>query len=122
MGKCTILNFGKNAGQKKRDPRIDELRQMGLQRVWLEVAEAIGVDNFLMMWRILDSDQASICDDGRLLMPIRNYRTFLRYQRNRYIESLDSMGHKPPEIQKKLKDQLCEQISIRHISKIIQRD
>jgi len=118
---CTVLNFEKNAAQKKRDPRIDELRQMGLQRVWLDVAEVIGVDNLLKMWRILDSDQASIADDGRLLVPIRSYSTFLRYQRNRYIESLDGMGFKPPEIQKKLNDQLCEQISIRHISRLIQQ-
>jgi len=119
---CTVLNFGKNAGQKKRDPRLDELSQMGLQRVWLVIAERIGVDNMLAMWRILDSDQSSIGDDGRLLVPIRSYSTFLRYQRNRYIESLDSMGLKPIEIQKKLKDQLCEQISIRHISRLIQQD
>ena len=122
MGKCTVLNFRKNAGQKKRDPRLDELNQMGLQRVWLVIAERIGVDNMLVMWRILDSDPSSIGDDGRLLVPIRSYSTFLRYQRNRYIESLNSLGLKPIEIQKKLKDQLCEQISIRHISRLIQQD
>lgn len=119
---CAVLNFDPNAAQKKRDPRLDELSQMGLQRLWLVIAERIGVDNLLAMWRIIDADQSSIGDDGRLLVPIRSYSTFLRYQRNRYIESLDSMGLKPPEIQKKLKDQLCEQISIRHISRLIQQD
>lgn len=119
---CTVLNFDKKNGQKNCDPRLDELNQMGLQRVWLVIAEQIGVDNMLMLWRIIDSDQSSIGDDGRLLVPIRSYSTYLRYQRNRYIESLNNMGLTPPEIQKKLKDQLCEQISIRHISRLIQQD
>lgn len=119
---CKILNFDQNADQKKRDPRLDEFRQMGLQRVWLEVAEEIGADNMLKMWRILDSDQASVGDDGRLLVPIRSYSTFLRYQRNRYIESLSDMGMKPKEIREKLRAQLCEQISLRHISRLIQPD
>ena len=117
---CTVLNFDPAAAEKKRDPRLDELREMGLQRVWLDVAEAIGVDALLKMWRILDADPASIGNAGRLLIPLRSYSTFLRYQRNRYIESLDALGHKPPEIQKKLKDQLCEHISIRHISRLVQ--
>jgi len=118
---CTILNFGLAAAQKKRDPRLDELREMGLQRVWLVIAEDIGVDSFLKVWRILDSDQSSIGDDGRLLVPIRSYSTFLRYQRNRYIEALDNRGMKPTEIREKLNKQLCETISLRHISRIIRR-
>lgn len=118
---CTVLNFEASAGQKKRDPRLDELREMGLQRVWVDVAEEIGVDALLKMWRILDRDLSSIGDDGRLLVPLRSYSTFLRYQRNRYIETLDSLGMKPKEIREKLNQQLCEQISLRHISRIINR-
>jgi len=119
---CTVLNFEPGAAEKKRDPRLEEFRQMGLQRVWLEVTEEIGVDAMLKMWRILDRDQSSIGDDGRLLMPIRSYSTFLRYQRNRYIESLNSMGMKPRDIQEKLNAQLCEKISLRHISRLIHQD
>ncbi|MFA6971656.1 MAG: hypothetical protein WC208_09685 [Gallionella sp.] len=119
---CTVLNFEPGAAEKKRDPRLEEFSQMGLQRVWLEVAEEIGVDAMLKMWRILDRDQASVGDDGRLLVPIRSYSTFLRFQRNRYIESLNGTGMKPRDIQKKLKDQLCEQISLRHISRLINQE
>ncbi|OGT19460.1 MAG: hypothetical protein A2342_05875 [Gallionellales bacterium RIFOXYB12_FULL_54_9] len=119
---CTVLNFEPEAAKKKRDPRLEEFRQMGLQNVWLEVSEEIGVDAMLKMWRILDRDQSSIGDDGRLLVPIRSYSTFLRYQRNRYIESLNSMGLKPREIQEKLNAQLCERISLRHISRLVHQE
>lgn len=95
---------------------------MGLQRVWLDVAEEIGVDALLKMWRILDADQASIGEDGRLLVPIRSYATYLRYQRNRYIEELSARGMKPRQIREKLKAQLCEQISLRHISRLVQQE
>jgi hypothetical protein len=117
---CTVLNFDPRAAEKKRDPRLEELREMGLQRIWLDIAEKIGVDAFLSMWRILDSDQTSIENSGRLMVPIRAYGTYLRYQRNRYVEALSEMGYSPPEIRQKLKEQLCEHISIRHISRLVQ--
>lgn len=120
QNKCTVLNFDPQAAEKKRDPRLEELREMGLQRIWLEVAEKIGVDAFLAVWRILDADQTSIDNYGRLMVPIRAYSTYLRYQRNRYVEALSALGHTPPEIRKMLKAQLCEEISIRHISRLVQ--
>ena len=49
-----------------RDPRIDELRTMGLQARWIRIAEAIGVDAFLAMWRILDSYPSVRTDKGDL--------------------------------------------------------
>lgn len=119
---CTVLNFDASAAEKKRDPRLEELRQMGLQRIWCEVAEVIGVDALLKMWRILDSDPESIGDNGRLILPLCRYNTFLRYQRNRYIETLAEMGEKPRDIQRILKAQLCEEISLRHISRISNQD
>lgn len=122
QNKCTVLNFDPTAAEKMRDPRLEELREMGLQRIWLEVAEKIGVDAFLAVWRILDSDQTSIENSGRLMVPIRAYSTYMRYQRNRYVESLSEIGLTPPQIRQKLKEQLCEQISIRHISRLVQPD
>jgi hypothetical protein len=125
QNKCTVLNFDASSAQKKIDPRLQELRDMGLQRVWLDVAEEIGVDDFLKVWRILDSSdagQARKGEDGRIMIPIRCYDSFLRYQRNRYIESLTKMGMKPNEIRKRLNEQLCEQISIRHISRLTHQE
>jgi hypothetical protein len=91
---------------------------MGLQRIWVEVAESIGVDAFLKMWRILDSDKSSIEHHGRMIIEMRSYKSYMRYQRNRYIECLHDMGLDIPTIQQKLKEQLCEHVSLRHISRI----
>lgn len=117
---CTVLNF-EPALEKKRDPRLDELHAMGLQRIWIDIGEKIGVDNLLIMWRMLDSDHDSHADDGRLLIPIRRFRTYARYQRNRYIETLIDMNFSPREIKEKLERQLCEKISIRNILRIARK-
>ena len=117
---CTVLNFEQSVEQKKRDPRMDELQQMGLQRVWLDVAEGIGVDAMLKAWRIIDATQGNIGDDGRLLVPLRSYGTFLRFQRNRYIETLADLGFTPAAIRERLDKQLGEKLSVRHISRVAQ--
>lgn len=119
---CNVLNFDASAAEKKRDPRLEELREMGLQRIWLEIAEEIGVDVLLRIWRILDNDPASIGDSGRLILPLCRYSTYLRYQRNRYTEALHAAGMSVRDIQKKLNEQLCEQISIRHISRLLKSE
>lgn len=101
-----------------RDPRLDELRAMGLPSVWLRIAAAVGVDAFLATWRILDAEPAFRSDDGDLDIRMRSFRSYLRYQRNRYIEALCSAGMTAKEIQEAVHRHLCERISIRHISRI----
>jgi hypothetical protein len=117
---CTLSNFEKTIEQKMRDPRMDELREMGVQQHWLKIAEEVGVDDFLKIWRILDREAQSYdsCGNGRLLVPMRLYSTYLRYQRNRYINTLSCSGMPPSAIQKKLIEQLHEKISIRNISRV----
>jgi hypothetical protein len=114
---CTILNF-QNSAQKKRDPRLDELSEMGLQRSWLTVAEQIGVDAFLQVWRILDSDRSNETTDGRRLVPMRSYSSYERYQRNRYIESLARMGLNDQQIRDALEQRIGEKVTKRHICSI----
>lgn len=92
---------------------------MGLQKQWLDVAEKIGVDNLLIVWRTLDSDFSCHADDGRLLIPLRKYKTYERFQRNRYIESLSAMGLNARQIQQRLAGELREKLSIRNISNIV---
>lgn len=100
------------------DPRLHELDRMGLQRVWLDVAEEIGVDAFLSVWRIIDADPAARHKEGFLQINLKLYRSYLRFQRNRYIEALARKGLKPLEIQRNLVRQLRESVSLRHISRI----
>jgi len=114
---CLVLNF-RPRDQKNRDPRINELREMGLQRHWIDVAETIGVDNFMAAWRILDAEKDFSVQSGRMMIPLRAYSAYLRYQRNRYIETLASMGVSLDGIRARLKDQLCENISRRHITRL----
>ncbi|MBI3140988.1 MAG: hypothetical protein HYZ19_03890 [Rhodocyclales bacterium] len=102
-----------------RDPRLDELRRMGLQRVWIDVAEAIGIDAFLTMWRVLDADPMSWHNDTILRLRLRPYHSYLRFQRNRYIEALAAQGLRPDEIQVRLQRQLCESVSVRHIQRLV---
>ena len=117
---CTVLEFSARPpeSEKNRDPRLGELQRIGLKRVWLDVAEEIGVDSFLAMWRILDSDESSRHKEGFLQIHLKLYRSFLRYQRNRYIEALSAQGYKPIEIQHCLSRQLREPVSLRHISRL----
>ena len=119
QNKCTVLNFDQNAAEKKRDPRLDELREMGLQRHWMLIAEEIGVDEFLKMWRILDRE-AHTYDRGygRILVPIRLYSVYLKYQRNRYIESLLREGMKPKDVVEKVHRQLGDKVCMSNILRI----
>lgn len=119
---CTVLEFQKNSPTSKksapRDPRLEEFRRMGLGRVWLQVAEEIGADAFLAVWRILDADPSSWHNETILRVMLRPYRSYLRYQRNRFIEVMVAQGLKPHEIKRRLVRQLGENVSHRHIERL----
>jgi len=111
---CSVFKFRAADDQRKRDPRLDELISMGLPRTWLQVAETIGIDAFLAMWRILDADE-SLHEDNMVQAHLRPYRSYLRFQRNRYIETLAALRVPCATIREMLKSQLGEEISERHI-------
>jgi hypothetical protein len=116
---CIPLNFG--APKKNRDPRVDEFYAMGLPQMWLDVVDAIGVDAFLAVWRILDAHPNNYEDNGMKLVPIRRYSSYLKYQRNRYIEALVAQGLTTHDIKRRLESQLCETVSIRHITRLVNK-
>lgn len=120
---CTSSNFGQSAEKNSRDARMDELREMGLQQHWLKIADEIGVDAFLKIWRILDRELQSTESfrSGRLVVPLRLYSTYLRYQRNRLIESFANAGNPPRIIRRLIMTQLHEKISIRNILSVIKK-
>lgn len=92
---------------------------MGLQRAWVRAAEEVGVDAVLAIWRILDADPSSSYDGTTLRVPLRAWRTYLRYERNRYIEALRDLKLSPQEIKRRLARQLGEHISISHIRRVM---
>lgn len=102
------------------DPRMHELRRIGLSRLWLDIAETIGVDTFLLVWRLLDADPCTHQDYGSTLrIRLHSYATYMRYQRNRFIESLERQGKSPREIQRIILRDLGEKLSDRHIKRLL---
>lgn len=124
---CTVLEFQKkSAGAEKtappRDPRIDDLRAIGVLPEWVRAAEEVGVDAVLTIWRIMDASPSALAHGGaslRVSLPL--YRTFLRYQRNRYIETLRDGGLSPHQIRTRLQRQFGERLSLSHIRRICAR-
>lgn len=94
------------------DPRIDELRIVGIPRIWIRVARVIGFDAFVSMWQVLM--QATHVDQrSRVVVP--NYTRYLRFQRNRLIRQLVSEGHGVDEIREVVKQVTGEVVSESHI-------
>lgn len=103
------------------DPRLAELRDMRLPAVWLRVAETIGMDAFLAMWRIVDADGSGSThdEDGSVRIRLRSYSSYRRYQRNAYIRQLAAAGLPLPEIRVRLREQMCENLDPCHMKRII---
>lgn len=124
---CNVFEF--DVGVKKiagADPRLAELAQMGLPDYWLQVAAYLGFDAFLGMWRILDGNRNSIPASNRsggnsMAPTLRTYSNYLRFQKNRFIETLAAQGVEPKEIQRRVASQLCETISLVHIRRLTQK-
>ena len=122
---CTKSDFFKNDFEKKLDPRIQELREIGLGKKWLMIAEEIGFDAFMVMWRILDSDELE--DNGmsseRIRVWVPAFRRYLKFQRNRFIIFRASQDDcSAEELRKEIKKQLGESLSVAHIKRIMDKD
>lgn len=103
--------------ERLADPRLAELADCGLADHWLRVAAEIGVDKWLVTWRIL-SEERSVQDDcGRVHVP--SISTYMRYQRNRLIASLCRQGHEAEEVQSVLRDQLGYDLTLRYVRQLM---
>lgn len=100
---CMPSEFSVPAEKKFSDPRIEQLEDMGLRRTFIDVAEAIGFDAFMTMWRIFSADE-SFRDQGPSAMRIvmRPFSAWERYQRNKYIEHLMASGLSDREVMDRL--------------------
>lgn len=99
---------------------LAELAAMGLSNALLTVASAIGFDAFMTMWQILDQSDELLSDSGsRILARLPRLSAYRRYQRNRFVELLASMGLSQPEIRNKIKRELGEEISNRHTRRLM---
>lgn len=126
LNNCDLPNFSfpapaPDAEKKRRDPRFDELEKIGLPAVWLRIAERVGFDTWLDLWRMLSEDASVRHDGGARLPKIRCYSAYTRYQRNRYVRALAQQGIPLSEIQRSLRKNLGEHLDITNILRISRR-
>lgn len=108
--------------KKKRevkDSQIEELRAIGLPRVWLNIADSIGAEHFVTMWRVLCQQVDFDGDAQRVYVP--RFSTYLRYQRNRVILALCSEGKDVRTIQTELKSATGWSVTKSYIYRIIKQ-
>lgn len=122
---CTPPDFstsGASGAEKKRaDPRLDELRAIGLPSVWMRIAERVGFDAWMDIWRMVSEEDAVRHDGGARLPKLRDYSAYLRYQRNLYIRALSAQGYTPKMVQDALRKNFREWLDISNIQKIARR-
>jgi hypothetical protein len=93
---------------------------MGLSRVLLRIAHAVGFDNFMLMWRILDAAPDTYTDnESGISLRIPRLAAYKRYQRNRFIEALAAVGMSHAEIQHAVWRELGEKVSDRHTHRLM---
>lgn len=117
-------NFADLLANSQMDPReaalLSELDAMGLSRVMLQIAQTIGFDNFMAMWRILDGSYEAMADnDSGIYIRLQRLSAYKRFQRNRFIEAMAAMGMSQPEISRSVKRDLGEKVSDRHIWRLM---
>ena len=119
LNECTSSKIWEKA-------KLNELAEMGLPSVWLRVAAAVGYDNFLIFWRILDAaaevrEVRRSDNESMIEVSLRRYSSFKRHQRNRYIETLAAMGLPNALIQQEVKRKLGEKLDRSHIRRLAKR-
>ena len=108
------------AGAPEIEPRRQQLREIGLSHIWQEVAGAIGYDNFIKMWQILDGHDEIRRPDGAILTALRAYRAQKRYQRDRFGVLIKRKFGNAAAVER-VERQMCEKVGSSHISRVAQR-
>lgn len=101
-----------------RDPRIAELIDIGMPQLWIDVAHLIGYDDFVALWAAWSAEPSLRGRRHAIELRLRTIRSFEKYQRNRYIETLVAAGLKPRQIYTMLQTQLGEEMSLRHLKRL----
>ena len=109
---------GRTSSELRADPRLRELAEIGLSATWLGLAQLLGYDQFVAVWRQLSADPALRNDDDQIELRLRPFRSYERYQRNRFIDTLVASGLRPSEIHAMVRSELGEDLSYRHIKRL----
>ena len=105
------------AGGAARDPRIEELRRVGIGRVWIRVAESVGFEAFLLVWQVLASDDSVQDERSRVLVP--SPTRYQLHQRNLLIKTLASEGVEVPAICDRVNRELGENLSPKRVKRLL---
>lgn len=102
--------------------KFRELADMGLPQIWLEVAQDLGYETFIRLWRRLDAAVELLSDNESMIeVQLRRFGSYQRFQRNRFIEALVDIGVGTREIRDRVKSELGEELSIGHIGRLVAR-
>jgi len=99
--------------------QISELSAMGIGGIWIDVAKMVGVENFVQMWRHLDSSDRGVEHNGQIRISVPKFSTFMKYQRNQFIRTLDAEGKSSRAIQEALEKEHSINIHLRTIERVI---
>jgi len=111
----------RNAVSTARDPRIDELSSGGLSWRWVAIADAIGYDAFVCMWRLTTQlfEGSDMDRTGMVRVLIPNCRSLDRMQRNKLIFALNEEGLSCREIHNEIHSRIGCSITTKHIKRIL---
>lgn len=90
------------------------LKKAGVSDDWLEIADDIGHDRFLSMWKKL-SDRSK----PGVPLSLPKFKVYLRCRRDLYIKALAERGMRRLVIENQLKYEQGKAPSLRHIQRII---
>lgn len=94
------------------------LHKIGMHLRWITLAQRIGMDAFLEMWRAVDEDETRT--GTSILISIPRLSRFTRFQRNQFIMALACDGFDHEAIRRQVWQVLHEEISLRHIARVIE--
>lgn len=102
LSSCTISGERPSArSAAATDPRLAELREMGMHPLWIIVAASIGWDAFVRQWEVFSANMDML--DGRNRITLPSIDTYRRFQRNQTIRSMLRAGKAPKTISEELR-------------------
>jgi hypothetical protein len=108
-------------GAEPADIRLHELREIGLAKVWLDVANIVGVDRFFEMWKFLSSQEHLLNDSGQVELSLRRFTSYQKYQRNRYLDTLVQAGLTPAQLAQVIRRELGESLTVRQLRRLFDK-
>lgn len=116
---CTdSIAAGSAPAARGADPRIDELRTVGLPRIWITVAQEIGFEAFMRLWHVM-MRYGHVDDRSRVVVP--NFSRYTRFQRNQLVRNLAMEGLDVDEIREAVNRATGEMISESQIRRFATR-